>query len=456
LLHPALEKLLAILPNALYFSRVSLSHFLERFSLYIDRCPVRVGWRTLEKTIIVTSTITTVLLLFAHRRKLRKPALSFGVFLGKFLTRIWGKDTYIKDMNVVFEPVGIGEYLENFKNNSNNNSNNLYTSDDEREEERLTTTTKDEDKEEKKFKIGQQNQHLEAEFYALKVRNEVLEQSLSALQTKENVMSIELEHFMRERVERDAVIERLKMELETSCSNTIRKEEERKALLREMTKKLKKMKKAKKRTFEESLRLLEKATSALELAKAENESLRAKLKEEKTLKTTTKKKKKTKKKETEQKRRRRERLRTTTPLPETPQFAKQFWSYRNDERRRLHEENKVHHHPLQFSDDDDDDSDSDDDDFYSDEDTSSSEEESSSSSSESSSSASEEDDDDDEEEYQRDATNNTSYSSIDELLDRSVVLNTRLEALERRARNLVALENAKPSAKADRDDKTTE
>ena len=46
--------------------------------------------------------------------------------------------------------------------------------------------------------------------------------------------------------------------------------------------------------------------------------------------------------------------------------------------------------------------------------------------------------------------------SIDELLDRSVVLNTRLEALERRARNLVALENAKPSAKADRDDKTTE
>ena len=360
-------------------------------------------------------------------------------------------------MNVVFEPVGIGEYLENFKNNNSNNTNALYTSDDEREEERLTTTTKDEDKEEKKFKIGDQNhQHLEAEFYALKVRNEVLEQSLSALQTKENVMSIELEHFMRERVERDAVIERLKMELETSCSNTIRKEEERKALLREKTKKLKKMKKAKKRTFEESLRLLEKATSALELAKAENESLRAKLKEEKTLKTTTKKKKKTKKKETEQKRRRRERLRTTTPLPETPPFAKQFWSYRNDERRRLHEENKVHHHPLQFSDDDDDDSDSDDDDFYSDEDTSSSEEESSSSSSESSSSASEEDDDDDEEEYQRDATNNTSYSSIDELLDRSVVLNTRLEALERRARNLVALENAKPSAKADRDDKTTE
>ena len=151
-------------------------------------------------------------------------------------------------MNVVFEPVGIGEYLENFKNNSNN-TDALYTSDDEREEERLTTTTKDEDKEEEKFKIGDQHhQHLEAEFYALKVRNEVLEQSLSALQTKENVMSIELEHFMRERVERDAVIERLKMELETSCSNTIRKEEERKALLREKTKKLKKMKKAKKRT----------------------------------------------------------------------------------------------------------------------------------------------------------------------------------------------------------------
>ena len=360
-------------------------------------------------------------------------------------------------MNVVFEPVGIGEYLENFENNNSNNTGALYTSDDEREEERPTTTTKDEDKEEKKFKIGDQNhQHLEAEFYALKVRNEVLEQSLSALQTKENVMSIELEHFMRERVERDAVIERLKMELETSCSNTIRKEEERKALLREKTKKLKKMKKAKKTTFEESLRLLEKATSALELAKTENESLRAKPKKEKTLKTTTTKKKKTKKKETEQKRRRRERLRTTTPLPETPPFAKQFWSYRNDERRRLHEENKVHHHPLQFSDDDDDDSDSDDDDdFYSDEDTSSEEESSSSSSSESSSSE-EEEYDDEEEEYQRDATNNTSYSSIDELLDRSVVLNTRLEALERRARNLVALENAKPSAKADRDDKTTE
>ena len=92
LLHPVLEKLrLAILPNALYFSRVSLSHFLERFFLYIDRCPVRVGWHALEKTIIVTITITTGLLLFAHRRKLRKPALSFGVFLGKFLTRISGK-----------------------------------------------------------------------------------------------------------------------------------------------------------------------------------------------------------------------------------------------------------------------------------------------------------------------------------------------------------------------------
>jgi hypothetical protein len=358
-------------------------------------------------------------------------------------------------MNVVFEPVGIGEYLENFKNN-NSNTDALYTSDDEREEERPTTTTKDEDKEEKKFKIGDQHhQHLEAEFYALKVRNEALEQTLTVAQSKENAMSIELEHFMRERVERDAVIERLKMELETSCSNTIRKEEERKALLREMTKKLKKMKKAKKTTFEESLRLLEKATSALELAKTENESLRAKLKEEKTLKTTTTKKKKTKKKETEQKRRRRERLRTTTPLPETPPFAKQFWSYRNDERRRLHEENKVHHHPLQFSDDDDDDSDSDDDDdFYSDEDTSSEEKSSSSSSLESSSSSSSEEYDDEEEEYQRDATNNTSYSSIDELLDRSVVLNSRLEALERRARNLVAIENAKPSAKADRDDTT--
>ena len=347
-------------------------------------------------------------------------------------------------MNVVFEPVGIGEYLENFKNNSNKNSDALYNSDDDREEERPTTTettTKDEEK----FKIGE---HVEAEFYALKVRNEALEQTLTVAQKKENAMSIELEHFMRERVERDAVIERLKMELETSCSNTIRKEEERKALLREKTKKVKKTKKAKKTSFEESLRLLEKATSALELAKTENESLR-KLLKEKTLKTTTKKKTK----ETD-KRRRRERLRTTTPLPETPPFAKQFWSYRNDERRRLHEENKVHHHPLQFSDDDDDDSYSDDDDdFYSDEDTSSEEESSSSSSSESSSSSSEEEYDEEEEEYQRDATNNTSYSSIDELLDRSVVLNSRLEALERRARNLVAIENAKP-AKADRDDTT--
>jgi len=347
-------------------------------------------------------------------------------------------------MNVVFEPVGIGEYLENFKNNSNKNSDALYNSDDDREEERPTTTettTKDEEK----FKIGE---HVEAEFYALKVRNEALEQTLTVAQKKENAMSIELEHFVREKVERDAVIERLKMEMETSCSNTIRKEEERKALLREKTKKVKKTKKAKKTSFEESLRLLEKATSALELAKTENESLR-KLLKEKTLKTTTKKKTK----ETD-KRRRRERLRTTTPLPETPPFAKQFWSYRNDERRRLHEENKVHHHPLQFSDDDDDDSDSDDDDdFYSDEDTSSEEESSSSSSSESSSSSSEEEYDEEEEEYQRDATNNTSYSSIDELLDRSVVLNSRLEALERRARNLVAIENAKP-AKADRDDTT--
>ena len=338
-------------------------------------------------------------------------------------------------MNVVFEPVGIGEYLENFKNNSNKNSDALYNSDDDREEERPTTTettTKDEEK----FKIGE---HVEAEFYALKVRNEALEQTLTVAQKKENAMSIELEHFVREKVERDAVIERLKMEMETSCSNTIRKEEERKALLREKTKKVKKTKKAKKTSFEESLRLLEKATSALELAKTENESLR-KLLKEKTLKTTTKKKTK----ETD-KRRRRERLRTTTPLPETPPFAKQFWSYRNDERRRLHEENKVHHHPLQFSDDDDDDSYSDDDDdFYSDEDTSSEEE---------SSSSSEEEYDEEEEEYQRDATNNTSYSSIDELLDRSVVLNSRLEALERRARNLVAIENAKP-AKADRDDTT--
>jgi len=347
-------------------------------------------------------------------------------------------------MNVVFEPVGIGEYLENFKNNSNKNSDALYNSDDDREEERPTTTettTKDEEK----FKIGE---HVEAEFYALKVRNEALEQTLTVAQKKENAMSIELEHFMREKVERDAVIERLKMEMETSCSNTIRKEEERKALLREKTKKVKKTKKAKKTSFEESLRLLEKATSALELAKTENESLR-KLLKEKTLKTTT-----TKKTKETDKRRRRERLRTTTPLPETPPFAKQFWSYRNDERRRLHEENKVHHHPLQFSDDDDDDSDSDDDDdFYSDEDTSSEEESSSSSSSESSSSSSEEEYDEEEEEYQRDATNNTSYSSIDELLDRSVVLNSRLEALERRARNLVAIENAKP-AKADRDDTT--
>ena len=64
-------------------------------------------------------------------------------------------------MNVVFEPVGIGEYLENFKNNNSNITNALYTSDDEREEERPTTTTKDEDKEEKTLTIGDQNQHLE-------------------------------------------------------------------------------------------------------------------------------------------------------------------------------------------------------------------------------------------------------------------------------------------------------
>ena len=78
----------AILPNALYFSRVSLSHsLLERFFLYIDRCAVRVGWHALEKTIIVTIPITILVFFFLPIVVSFVNPLLKGVF-GVSLTRI--------------------------------------------------------------------------------------------------------------------------------------------------------------------------------------------------------------------------------------------------------------------------------------------------------------------------------------------------------------------------------
>lgn len=113
---------------------------------------------------------------------------------------------------------------------------------------------------------------------------------------------------------------------------------------------------------EESVSLLEKATSALELARKESEVLRLKLKEEKKKNNKEEETKKTK----APARGERERRRTATPLPETPPFARQFWSYRNDERRRLAAEERTH--PLRFPDEDEDEEEDEEDDFYSDED----------------------------------------------------------------------------------------
>ena len=62
------------------------------------------------------------------------------------------------------------------------------------------------------------------------------------------------------------------------------------------------------------------------------------------------------------------------------------------------------------------------------------------------SSSSEDEDEDEDENRRRAAAADTSYSSIDELLDRSVVLNSRLEALEQRARHLATASSKPPDA----------
>ena len=99
-----------------------------------------------------------------------------------------------------------------------------------------------------------------------------------------------------------------------------------------------------KATMKETLRLLEKTTSALELTRKENEVLGLKLEKSHRPKTEKKEKKKEKKKRTTTTTTTASRGRT--PLPETPPFAKKFWSYRNEEKRRLHEEERTH--PLRF------------------------------------------------------------------------------------------------------------
>jgi len=281
--------------------------------------------------------------------------------------------------------------------------------------------------------------------YAMKARNECLERALIDASGKENVLLIELAHFERACEEKDAIIARLKVDLEEALD----------AKNREETKRRRRRRSAGGQLCEESVSLLEKATSALELARKESEVLRLKLKEEKKKNKKEEETKKKKKKTKAPARGGRERRRTATPLPETPPFAKQFWSYRNEERRRLAAEERTH--PLRFSDEDEDEEEDEEDDFYSDEDeddededddedTSTeveSESQSSSSSSSSSSSEEEEEEEEEEENYRRDFTNDTTYSSIDELLDRSVVLNSRLEALEQRARHLYTA--AKPA-----------
>ena len=366
-------------------------------------------------------------------------------------------------MNVLFEPVDVGESIPvpppstssrredvvvsdaKFRRCSPSSSSVIKSADDDDEEE-----AEEERNDEKKFKIQEEEQK-EAELYAMKARNECLERALVDATGKENELLIELAHFERACEEKDAIIARLKVDLEEALDakkreETKRRKREKKMVLGEKTEEERRRRRsAGGRLCEESVSLLEKATSALELARKESEVLRLKLKEEKKKNNKEEETKKTK----APARGERERRRTATPLPETPPFAKQFWSYRNDERRRLAAEERTH--TLQFSDEDEDEEEDEEDDFYSDEDedeehdedTFTEVESESHSSSSSSSSSSSEEEEKEEKNYRRDFTNDTTYSSIDELLDRSVVLNSRLEALEQRARHLYTA--AKPA-----------
>ena len=298
---------------------------------------------------------------------------------------------------------------------------------------------------------------VDAELYATKVRNDALEQSHRVLVRNENALLVEARHYESACKEKDREIEQLKTRLlcaeEASSSKRRAREEDERA--RKM------VERKTKATMKETLRLLEKTTSALELTRKENEVLGLKLEKSHRPKTEKKEKKKEKKKRTTTTTTTASRGRT--PLPETPPFAKKFWSYRNEEKRGLHEEERTH--PLRFfvndveEEEEDDDEEEveeeeeeeeDDDDFYSDDfysdDDDDNEEDTTTTSSSSYSSSSEDEDEDEDENRRRAAAADTSYSSIDELLDRSVVLNSRLEALEQRARHLATASSKPPDA----------
>ena len=280
-----------------------------------------------------------------------------------------------------------------------------------------------------------ENVDVDAELYATKVRNDALEQSHRVLVRNENALLVEARHYESALFKKDRVIEGLKTRLlcaeEASSSKRRAREEDERA--RKM------VERKTKATMKETLRLLEKTTSALELTRKENEVLGLKLEKSHQPKTGKKEKKKEKKKRTTTTTASRGR----TPLPETPPFAKKFWSYRNEEKRGLHEEERTH--PLRFFVNDVEEEEEDDfysDDFYSDDDDDNEEDTTTTSSS------SEDEDEDEDENRRRAAADDTSYSSIDELLDRSVVLNSRLEALEQRARHLATASSKPPDASA--------
>ena len=304
-----------------------------------------------------------------------------------------------------------------------------------------------------------ENVDVDAELYATKVRNDALEQSHRVLVRNENALLVEARHYESACKEKDREIEELKTRLlcaeEASSSKRRAREEDERA--RKM------VERKTKATMKETLRLLEKTTSALELTRKENEVLGLKLEKSHRPKTEKKEKKKEKKKRTTTTTTTASRGRT--PLPETPPFAKKFWSYRNEEKRGLHEEERTH--PLRFFVNDVEEEEEDDeeeveeeeeeeeeeeddfysDDFYSDDDDDN-EEDTTTTSSSSYFSSSEDEDEDEDENRRRAAAADTSYSSIDELLDRSVVLNSRLEALEQRARHLATASSKPPDASA--------
>ena len=301
-----------------------------------------------------------------------------------------------------------------------------------------------------------ENVDVDAELYATKVRNDALEQSHRVLVRNENALLVEARHYESACKEKDREIEELKTRLlcaeeASSSKRRAREEDER---VRKM------VERKTKATMKETLRLLEKTTSALELTRKENEVLGLKLEKSHRPKTEKKEKKKEKKKRTTTTTTTASRGRT--PLPETPPFAKKFWSYRNEEKRGLHEEERTH--PLRFfvndveeeeeeedeeeveeEEEEEEEEDFYSDDFYSDDDDDN-EEDTTTTSSSSYSSSSEDEDEDEDENRRRAAAADTSYSSIDELLDRSVVLNSRLEALEQRARHLATASSKPPDA----------